>query len=201
MENDKPRDVGILAYGSLIGDPGKELLQAIVERIRCVTPFPVEFARSSQSRKGAPTLVPFDNGARVAAEILVLNISADTATDRLYRRELHAVGTEKVYRVPAVTSSNTVTVEKLENFHGVRTVLFTKIGANIAAPNPGNLAALAIASAKELSDGRDGISYLLAAMAAGIETPLSPKYRDEILRLTDTEDLPSALKKIHGTKS
>ena len=200
MENNVARDVGILAYGSLIGDPGSELLPAITERIRCVTPFPVEFARSSQSRKGAPTLVPFGSGGLVAAEILVVNISVELATDRLYRRELHAVGSKKIYKVPRVRSLNTVTIERLEDFHGVTTVLFTKIGANIADPNPEKLAALAVASARELSDGRDGISYLMAAMAAGIETPLTSAYRDEILRLTEKEDLPSALENLRGTK-
>lgn len=201
MENNVARDVGILAYGSLIGDPGRELLPATTERIRCITPFPVEFARSSQSRKGAPTIVPFDTGGEVAAEILVVSLSAVDATHMLYRRELHAVGSEKLYQVPKFRSPNTVTVERLEDFHGVRTVLFTSIGANIVGPTPEKLAALAITSAKALLDGRDGISYLIAALAAGIETPLTPSYRDAILRLTGTEDLPSALQKLRGANS
>lgn len=44
--------IGILAYGSLIEDPGKELKPLIIERIPNVkTPFSVEFARSSSSRE------------------------------------------------------------------------------------------------------------------------------------------------------
>ncbi len=54
--------VGILAYGSLIDDPGAEIEPVILRRIDCRTPFKVEFARASESRKGGPTLVPYDIG-------------------------------------------------------------------------------------------------------------------------------------------
>ncbi|GAA4131236.1 hypothetical protein ACFFTN_26415 [Aminobacter aganoensis] len=61
--------VGILAYGSLIGDPGAEIEPAITSRIACLTPFPVEFARQSRTRKGAPTLVPSERGASIRAQM------------------------------------------------------------------------------------------------------------------------------------
>lgn len=66
--------VGILAYGSLIEEPGVEIEPLIVERQQGIeTPFPVEFARSSDTRQGAPTLVPVDQGGSlVPAEVLVL---------------------------------------------------------------------------------------------------------------------------------
>jgi hypothetical protein len=54
--------IGILAFGSLIGNPGDEIaaLEIAAERRHGVlTPFPVEFARSSTKRGGAPTLVPY----------------------------------------------------------------------------------------------------------------------------------------------
>ncbi len=52
-------EVGLLAYGSLQSDPGPELSPLIERRITDVlTPFAVEFARSSRTRAGAPTLVP-----------------------------------------------------------------------------------------------------------------------------------------------
>src|SRR5262249_52648561 len=50
--------IGILAYGSLINDPGVEIEPLIVERISTRTPFPVEYARLSKSRGGGPTVVP-----------------------------------------------------------------------------------------------------------------------------------------------
>ena len=78
------RGVGIIAFGSLIDDPGTELEAAIVGRKPGVmTPFRVEFARSSVKRGGAPTLVPVTKGGSpVPATILVLNVSEREAMDR-----------------------------------------------------------------------------------------------------------------------
>lgn len=46
-----PPPVGILAFGSLIDDPGKEIEAALVGRkANVVTPFNVEFARTSKKR-------------------------------------------------------------------------------------------------------------------------------------------------------
>lgn len=50
--------IGILAYGSLINNPGDELAPLIIERIPCMTPFNVEYARLSLTRDNAPTLIP-----------------------------------------------------------------------------------------------------------------------------------------------
>src|SRR5258708_23224778 len=66
--------VGILAYGSLIEDPGPEIAAATA-RIESgvTTPFRVEFARTSTTRGGAPTLMPVTaGGAPVPAQIIVL---------------------------------------------------------------------------------------------------------------------------------
>lgn len=71
--------IGILAYGSLIDDPGVEIEPYIEARIQDIeTPFSIEFARSSATRDGAPTVVPVeDGGAPVKAQILVLNNQID----------------------------------------------------------------------------------------------------------------------------
>ena len=50
--------VGILAYGSLIAEPGVEIGSLIVRRIDILTPFSVEYARFSATRGGRPTAVP-----------------------------------------------------------------------------------------------------------------------------------------------
>jgi hypothetical protein len=51
--------IGILAFGSLIDDPGEEIANVISgDPIIVETPFPVEYGRFSLSRGGAPTLVP-----------------------------------------------------------------------------------------------------------------------------------------------
>lgn len=188
--------VGILAYGSLIGDPGDELEPFITSRIVCQTPFPVEFARQSRTRKGAPTLVPSELGCPVKAEILVVELDAKEAVDRLYRRELHKVGSTKSYTPPRQTTPNSIIIEHLIDFEGVATVFYTRIGATIAFPTAIDLAEMAMASAKELGDGSDGISYLKAAVEAGIETPLTKAYVAEILRLTGGNDLSDAIKRI-----
>jgi len=60
--------IGILAFGSLLDDPGAEISRLIERRIEPVTtPFKVEFARASISRDGAPTLVPVDQGGAAVA--------------------------------------------------------------------------------------------------------------------------------------
>ena len=58
------------------------------------------------------------------------------------------------------------------------------------------LATLAIESARQLDNGRDGISYPLDAKRNGIVTPLSAPYELEILRRTETTTLGDALMKI-----
>jgi hypothetical protein len=55
---------------------------------------------------------------------------------------------------------------------------------------------LAIASARKLNDGTDGISYFMAAKKNDIITPLSAAYESEILRLAEAASLDEALKKL-----
>lgn len=197
--------IGILAYGSLIDDPGDELVEATTEVIKdgVMTPFKVEFARTSRTREGAPTLVPVDDGgAQVPASIFVLNISETEAANRLYRRETGRIGkTEIIYRPSKRTESGRVAIERLQNFHGVDVVLYTSIGANIDPLNPTRLAELAIESARKLGDERDGITYLINAKRNGIRTPLSDAYEEEIKRLTKPKSLTEALKNIWREKN
>jgi hypothetical protein len=86
--------VGILAFGSLIDNPGAEIEAAIVGRkLNVRTTFNVEFARSSNTRGGAPTLVPVKSGGQsVFAEILLVNVSEQEAKDMLWRREIDKIG-------------------------------------------------------------------------------------------------------------
>ncbi|MGH9427554.1 MAG: hypothetical protein ACRD2L_14780 [Terriglobia bacterium] len=193
--------VGILAYGSLIDDPGEEIDAAKTETIKdgVTTPFRVEFARTSKERAGAPTLVPVNrDGAQVRAEILILNVPEEEAANRLYRREINMVGMrEVVYHHRKNSGPNNVVVERIENCHGVSVVLYTKIGANIVNPTPQKLAALAVESARRLDNGRDGITYLINAQRNGIATPLSAEYEEEIKRLTGSRSLAEALENVH----
>ena len=196
---------GILAYGSLIDDPGREIFDATIETIKdgVMTPFKVEFARKSRERANAPTLVLVEKGgARVQAQIFVLNVSEEEAANRLYRREINRVGEKNiVYSRPKNPGPNSVIIERLEAFQGLNIVLYTSIEANIEDPTPQKLAELAIESARELGDGRDGITYLINAKRNGIRTLLSDAYEEEIKRLTKSKDLPEALENVRRRRN
>lgn len=196
----KKKGVGILAYGSLIADPGDEIREVMTgTKTGIETPFPVEFARTSSKRERAPTLVPVEKGGvRVQAVILLLDAPEDDAAHRLYRREINDVGGGKLYRPRPDPGPDTVLIKRLENFYGVDVVLYTHIGANIEDLSPANLARLAIESARRLDDGRDGISYLINAKKHGIRTALSDEYEEEIKRQLAPKDLAEALRIARG---
>jgi hypothetical protein len=161
----------------------------------------VEFARTSRGRAGAPTLVPVESGgAQVNAWIFVVNVDEKEAANRLYRREINAVGDlTKTYREPKNPGPDSVLAKVANDLGGVGKVLYTHIGANIEDLSASKLAGLAIGSAQKLADGRDGISYLKAVMDNGIRTPLSDAYAREILRRLGARDLVDAIAKARAT--
>lgn len=190
--------VGILAYGSLIGDPGEEIADATIHTVANVlTPFSIEFARQSgKTRGGAPTLVPVpDGGSTVQGQVFVVDVAEGEAANRLWRREVRKVGTGRAYVPPKEIGPNTVVVKRLENFAGVKVVLYTEIAANIEPLTAETLATLAIESVSKAAPGQDGISYLIAAKANGIGTALSADYENEILRQSRCSGLEEALAK------
>ncbi|KPM17626.1 hypothetical protein VM77_10065 [Citromicrobium sp. JL31] len=193
-------EVGILAYGSLIGEPGEELADATIHAVANVrTPFNIEFARKSGSRGGAPTLVPVQHGGNpVLGQVFVLDASEGEAANRLWRRETRKVGSGRAYVPPKKIGPNTVVVRRLENFADVKVVLYTEIAANIVPLTAETLATHAIESVGKAAPGRDGISYLIAAKENGIETALSPGYETEILRQSGCADLEQALAKFQA---
>jgi hypothetical protein len=189
--------IAILAFGSLIDDPGTELEGATAERRPIQTPFSVEFARLSDKRGGAPTLVPVETGGgTVRASLLVLKdeISLQDAKSMLWRRETDRVGSGRSYREPHAPTPNTVLVRELEGLEGCDRVLFVDFppAGKLEKPTAVELAEAAVKSARSRSDGRDGISYLLNAKTSGIVTPLSADYERAILDLTKTESLEKA---------
>jgi hypothetical protein len=190
--------IGVLAYGSLITDPGPELAAITVAVTKGVlTPFAVEFARRSRKRGGAPTLMPVDvGGCPVRAVIFQVEGNASEVADIVYRREIHAIGSGKTYSEPAAGRTDAVRIAQLEGLAGFDLVLSTWLAINIDPLSAEVLANLAIASAQALDDGRDGISYLIAARKSGIETPLTPHYATCILAKTGTADLADALRAV-----
>ena len=195
------KNLGILAFGSLITSPGPEIASRIVGRIKDVkTPFKVEFARKSKTRGNAPTLIPVDSGgAQVKAEILILreDLDPDLARDMLWRRETRQTGRQK-YRRPKVIRRDDVIVETINDLSGVQTVLYVKIGSNIDNLSARTLAELAIWSVRAASPSHDGITYLIDAKQCGIETPLTRDYESEILRQTRAKSLRGALNQLKG---
>lgn len=196
--------LGILAYGSLIDDPGPELAAVVVRVIKegVITPFKVEFARTSATRAGAPTLIPVNTGgAHLPAQILVLRADIDesTARDILWRRETGRTGGAPGNQTPA--EANRV-IGRLRDFHGISVVLYMRIGTNIARLTAQKLAELAIASVKsaDLQEGRDGISYLAAALRNGVRTPLTGEFEQEIKRQTGAVSLAEALRILRGAR-
>ncbi len=190
--------LAILAYGSLINDPGDELAAVIDYVISPVTtPFKVEFARSSRTRGGAPTLVPVESGgAHVEGSLLVLHtdVPIGEARSKLWRRETGRVGTGHEYVTPNPVGQNSVVVKEHNDLAGIDLVLSTWICSNITPLTADKLADLAISSATTQSgiQGRDGISYLINATRAGIHTPLTDAYRDAILTRTNAANLEDA---------
>ncbi len=194
--------LAILAYGSLIDAPGVELDDVITDRItNILTPFRVEYARSSQTRGGAPTLVPVTaGGARVGASLLVLQGDVDVADarDMLWRRETGQTDRNRQYRPPDPVTPSTVVVQEHPELGGIDLVLSTRIASNIDPLTANHLADLAIASVQTEAGarGRDGISYLINATLAGIRTPLTEPYREAILARTGIPTLYEALQSL-----
>jgi hypothetical protein len=200
---DEMSSVAILAFGSLIDCPGREISPHIIKRISTRTPFPIEFARySGETRGGAPTLAPVRSGGRrVNAKLLVLDqkLSITDATDMLWRRETGNIGTGRKY--PANRGPRAVRVRTKRNFGGIDTVLYTDFYARgKVRRHPRTLALRAINSVQSAPTGKDGITYLINAKKAGIITPLMKPYEQEILRKVGATSLKKALKKLTGTE-
>jgi len=187
--------IGILAYGSLISDPGAEIYPLIVRRINTTTPFPVEYARLSGTRGGASTVVPHSSGQPVKAEVLVLTESVlfEEAKNLLWRRETHKVGSDHIYRDS--TSPNAVVIRDEPGFCGLNHILYTdfNLAGKLSVPDPKELAKAAVKSVTQAGHGKDGISYLMDLINKGVETALTPQYQKEILALTHTSCLADAL--------
>ena len=192
--------VGILAYGSLIANPGDEILAVRTQVVTDLsTPFPVEYARTSTGRGGAPTLVPFDDGGAVQSQLFIVDCSVEDATDRIFRREIDKVGSGRQYTPSDNPGPNTVIVSRIDNFLNIEVVLYTRIEPTIPDPTPATLAVLAIDSVARTDSGRDGITYLMDAINAGISTPLTDDYAAEIMRRTGTGTLEEALASVRGS--
>jgi cation transport regulator ChaC len=171
--------IGIFGYGSLVSEPGAEIAANIIGRIALSSPWPVEYARSSKRRAGAPTLVIHQSGGIVNGQILVLESSCDLASARrmLWEREGQ----------PPQSSIKCTRMGPLRN------VLYVDLEANIADAEltADHLAELAMGSVA-LAGPLNGIRYLTNNIERGIITPLTNAYRNAILKRTSVPDLEQA---------
>jgi hypothetical protein len=182
--------IGILAFGSIAEDTGSALAAAVTRRIEVHTPFAVEFARSSRTRDGAPTLVPVrQSGAHVPATVLILDDSVTMADARamLYRRETGRLNNRNA-------GSRAAWIAELPGFAGTSTCLYTALPSNIRPLTAEKLAELAVCSAAASAgaEQRDGISYLQQQKRRGVATPLMPAYEEAVLARTGACDLDGA---------
>ena len=205
MTSNKNYKLGILAFGSLIDNPGHEISKIEIDRIDCETPFKIEFARVSTSRDNAPTLIPIlDNskGRKTKATIILINedFELDEVKSILWRRECHKTNKSEVYREPLKPTHKHVLIKELDNFYNVSKVLFTYFLPQpiFSELNPDKLADLAIESilSKAGKNEKDGIRYLNAAIKSGIKTEYSNEYEKSILIKTDTSSLSEAIEKL-----
>jgi len=197
-------NIGILAYGSLMWEPGPEIAVSLHRLERAETPFKVEFARrSTSSRGGAPTLVPVvKGGAYVKGLVLVLRevVSLGKAKDMLWRRETQKVCSGERYEPPRHCCPNTVCIVELGPLAAIDTVLCAWLAPNIKPLTAPYLAKLAISSVCKTGKGRDGITYLISAKCSGIATPLMNGYEEEIKRQTGAGSLAEALEKVQAIR-
>jgi len=193
-------NIGILAFGSVMSDPGKEICPLIVCRIPTETPFPIEFVRLSSKRGDAPTVAPHSSGNPVKAEVLVLSdsVQIEEAKSLLWRRETRKEHSGKRYHKSS--SPDAVLICDAPGFCGLGHVLYTdfNLDGKLENPDPHSLACAAIRSVSKASPGQDGISYLMNLIDWGVETSLTRQYENEILTMTGTDSLAEAYELINS---
>jgi hypothetical protein len=192
--------LGLLAYGSLLWDRGPELedvldLDSPINGVE--TTFNVEFARSTTSRGGGPTLVPVaTGGSPVVGAIFPFRewLPVHEAQTLVWRREVRrSSGRYDAQR--NADHPDKVFVDAHEALHDeFDVVLVVRIPPNIEPLNGDELAAKAVLSARTEfgMDRKDGISYLIGAKDFGIDTPLRSDYESAILRKLDVTSLEEA---------
>jgi hypothetical protein len=191
--------IGILAYGSLITHPGHEI-ESVLDRVipDVLTPFPVEYARRSQSRAGTPTLVPVPTGCGASVKAVVLVLKKYTrkkkALNFLYRREIHREGDLTVnYDDQAQRQKkDALVIENLKNQYGLKLVYYATLKPNFGQILDSNIpqeekatlltrAAIDSITHETFDKGLDGIQYLVDNIDAGVVTALTETYAQAIL--------------------
>lgn len=171
---------GVLAFGSLIWEPSELEELDKVREVICMTPWPVEFAKSSRGRGWAPTLVRVKEGRRVAGRVFLYQNSVAVVKAKLALRERIDLKSHPDWIAECDVAET-----------DVRPLWYTALPPNIDDLRPECLARLAIASVKSCPD-KNGILYLRKCLELGIVTALSDAYREEVLRISGCKALEEA---------
>lgn len=205
--DDSVRPPGVLAYGSLLSDPGEELDSLVAGRIEDVqTPFLVDFAHACPCRDRAPTLAPVTwGGASVTGAILTTGpgVTDEAVREALWRRETRSMRRDDEVE-PDPKDRVVRRARPLGHLYGLRAVFYAHLDPNIENRSPEHLAELAIDSARSEAGRReeDGIAYLIGVKSHGISTPLLDPYERAILDRTGADTLSAAREKlVHATDS
>jgi hypothetical protein len=176
------RQVAILAYGSLIEDPGYELAPLVVDREERTTPFRVEFCRASRRWGEGPVLAPHPAGAYVAGELLVLHpgVGLGRAMELLRRRE----GMPPADAVVEVGAA------------GRLVIIAAALPHNLPRPDMRPRALARRAATSVVRGPRNGVAYLRAVLATRVRTPLTQPYADELLSLSQASTLEEAERRL-----
>ena len=179
------------------------LSQEIVEERPAVTPFAVEYARSAFEQAGAPMLIMVGSGqgTPVCGRLLLYG----SGNDRIGQPE-------SILNCCSTAGDAGVTVECFKEFEGIAEVYAIHHTANldfvldqaVADAEKGRLLAeLAVGSLtpETVAQGTDGIQYLINALALGVETRLTPYYRDALFQMAGAApDLPTARRRLLDAK-
>ena len=179
------RRVAVLAYGSILADPGPVLGPMVAEVVPARTPFPVEYGRASARWGGGPVLVPHPDGGPVDGALLVLarGLGLGRAVDALAERE-------------GAPDAGWV-VEVAEGVPAGLQVICAAMPRNLPRPDMAP-AALARRAARSAADGgaRNGVGYLRLAVERGIATPRTPAYVEAVLALAGVDGLEAAERRL-----
>jgi hypothetical protein len=169
------RQVAIVAYGSVIDDPGPAIRRLVVERRLCRTPFPVEFARVSPRWGGGPVLVPCSRGGPVDGRLLVLSpgVGIGAAVELLRQRE----------GLPGGRGIVEVAVS------GPLLLIAASLPLNLTPEHVTPLALARRAIASVAHGPRNGVAYLRQVLRAGVRTPLTRAYEQALLELSGASSL------------
>ena len=161
-------------------------------RLKTKTPFSLEYGRFRKLSGGSRGVAPHDQVEPVEVEILVLDddVPYKEAQHMLFRRKIEEVGSGKTYT--RKTGDNYVIVEEWTDNPCVERVFCTDFHDK---GKKDSVTAEALASVTLTECGKDGITYLHDNIAAGIHTPLTDAYRDEIRKQTNSTSLDEAHEK------